>query len=80
MAQMGTCNYIVFQLVTENFPPNPLKTQEALLRQLREDLIGQQIERLGDDRLIRRGVVCRDKPFDWASYRVPRIELAAHSN
>ena len=40
---------------------------QALLRQLREDLIGQQVERLGDDRLIRRGVMCRDKPFDGTS-------------
>ena len=53
---------------------------DALLRQLREDLIGQQAEHLGDDRLIRRGVVCPDKPFDWAGSRVPRIELVSHSN
>ena len=37
---------------------------EALLRKLGEDLIGQQVERLGDDRLIRRGIIGHDKPFD----------------
>lgn len=52
---------------------------KALLRQLREDLIGQQASAWTTTACY-GAESCRDKPFDVASRRGPRIQLVAYSN